>query len=62
MRPASRLLARVCLPAVLLPCCFIHAAPPESIRAAITKGSAFLVEKEQAAGGSFSAEVGPAVL
>ena len=37
------------------------AAAPDAIRAAITKGSAFLVEKEQAADGSFSAEVGPAV-
>ena len=61
MRPASRSLAHVCLAAALLPCCFTHAAPPESIRAAITKGSAFLVEKEQEADGSFSAEVGPAI-
>ncbi len=40
MRPASRLLARACLPAVLLPCCFTYAAPPESIRAAIRAAAA----------------------
>ncbi|RLS81183.1 MAG: hypothetical protein DWI04_06910, partial [Planctomycetota bacterium] len=61
MRPASRLLARAGLAAVLLPACITHAATPDAIRAAITKGTAFLVEKEQAADGSFSAEVGPAV-
>jgi squalene-hopene/tetraprenyl-beta-curcumene cyclase len=61
MRPALRLLARAWLAAALLPSSLTHAASPESIRAAITKGSAFLVEKEQAADGSFSAEVGPAV-
>ena len=49
MRPASRPLARACLAAALLTSSLTHAATPESIRAAITKGSAFLVEKEQAA-------------
>ncbi len=34
---------------------------PAAIRAAIEKGATFLVEKEQAADGSFSADVGPAV-
>lgn len=37
------------------------AAEPAAIRAALAKGAAFLVEKEQAADGSFSADVGPAV-
>lgn len=37
------------------------AADPAAIRAALAKGAAFLVEKEQAADGSFSADVGPAV-
>jgi squalene-hopene/tetraprenyl-beta-curcumene cyclase len=37
------------------------AATPQAIRAAISRGSAFLVEHEQAADGSFSADVGPAV-
>ncbi|MEI6504332.1 MAG: prenyltransferase/squalene oxidase repeat-containing protein [Planctomycetota bacterium] len=38
-----------------------RAADPATIRAALTKGAAFLVEKEQADDGSFSADVGPAV-
>jgi len=37
------------------------AAEPDEIRAAIARGSAYLVEKGQAADGSFSAEMGPAV-
>ncbi|MFM8735049.1 MAG: prenyltransferase/squalene oxidase repeat-containing protein [Pirellulales bacterium] len=37
------------------------AADSAAIRAALAKGAAFLVEKEQAADGSFSADVGPAV-
>jgi len=38
-----------------------HGADPAAIRAAIAKGVTFLVEREQAADGSFSADVGPAV-
>ncbi|MFM7208106.1 MAG: prenyltransferase/squalene oxidase repeat-containing protein [Planctomycetaceae bacterium] len=37
------------------------AASPANIRAALSRGAAFLVENEQAEDGSFSAEVGPAV-
>jgi squalene-hopene/tetraprenyl-beta-curcumene cyclase len=49
------LAASVCLPRAAV------AADAAAIRAALAKGTAFLVEKEQAADGSFSAEVGPAV-
>jgi squalene-hopene/tetraprenyl-beta-curcumene cyclase len=46
---------------VALACpCLARAADPAAIRGAIAKGTAFL-EKRQAADGSFSAEVGPAV-
>ncbi len=46
---------------VVLACpCLARAADPAAIRGAIAKGTAFL-EKRQAADGSFSAEVGPAV-
>jgi squalene-hopene/tetraprenyl-beta-curcumene cyclase len=38
-----------------------RAADPDAIRAAIAKGARFLVEREQAEDGSFSADVGPAV-
>jgi hypothetical protein len=38
-----------------------RAADPAAIRAAVAKAATFLVEKGQAADGSFSAEVGPAV-
>ena len=37
------------------------AAEPAAIRAAIAKGSKYLVEQGQAADGSFSAEAGPAI-
>jgi squalene-hopene/tetraprenyl-beta-curcumene cyclase len=58
--PSARAsLAAVLMLAALVPA--TRAATPEAIRAAIAKGSTFLVEKEQAADGSFSAEVGPAV-
>lgn len=39
----------------------VRAAEPVDVRAAIAKGSAYLIEKGQAADGSFSAEMGPAV-
>jgi len=56
--------ARVPLAALLVLGALVPATPaatPDSIRAAIAKGATFLVEKEQAADGSFSADVGPAV-
>lgn len=50
-----------CLTAAFVPPVCSQAAPPEAIRAAIAKAATFLVEHEQAADGSFSADVGPAV-
>ncbi len=57
-----RLGGAVCLSFVscLLPV-FGRAAEPVDVRAAIAKGSAYLIEKGQADDGSFSAEMGPAV-
>ena len=52
--PLVLALASACLPTAA------RAADAAAIRAAITKATAFL-EKHQAADGSFSAEVGPAV-
>jgi squalene-hopene/tetraprenyl-beta-curcumene cyclase len=64
MRHSSSPLARSCLAAFLVFATLsvpARAATPDAVRAAIAKGATFLVEKEQAADGSFSAEVGPAV-
>lgn len=61
MRPVSRLLALVCLTLAVVHPLAGRAATPEEIRAAILRGTAFLVEREQAPDGSFSADVGPAV-
>ena len=54
----------LCVGLVVASACLPRSAPAAdatAIRTAIAKGAAFLVEKEQAADGSFSAEVGPAV-
>jgi len=61
MRPVSRSLAVACLIAVGAHPLAARAASPDEIRAALAKGAAFLVETKQAADGSFSADVGPAV-
>ena len=53
--------APACLAAAWLTAGAAPAATPEAIRTSLARGSAFLVEREQAADGSFSAEVGPAV-
>ena len=53
------LVGAVCLSVVLSAAA--RAAEPVDVRAAIARGSAYLVEKGQAADGSFSAEMGPAV-
>jgi squalene-hopene/tetraprenyl-beta-curcumene cyclase len=47
--------------ATVLGCSVTRGADPAVIRAGIKRGTTFLVEKEQAADGSFSADVGPAV-
>jgi hypothetical protein len=60
LQPSARgSLAAVLVLGALVPA--TPAATPDAIRAAIAKGSTFLTEQEQAADGSFSAEVGPAV-
>ena len=61
LRPVSRSLAVACLIAVGAHPLAARAASPDEIRAALAKGAAFLVETKQAADGSFSADVGPAV-
>lgn len=58
--PLAPLVLLLALPAAGGPATAL-AADPAAIRDALTKGAAFLVEKEQAADGSFSADVGPAV-
>ena len=57
--PRSTLVAAVAAAVLFAP--RTEAADPAAIRAAIAKGSTFLVEQGQAADGSFSATVGPAV-
>lgn len=57
----SRSLVVACLVAAVASPPAVEAAPPDQIRAALTRGASFLVEKKQAVDGSFSAEVGPAV-
>ena len=60
--PAVFRVFAIALVAALLPTAtIVAAADVEAIRAALTRGGAFLVEHEQAADGSFSADVGPAV-
>ena len=60
--PAVCRVFAIALVAALLPTAtIVAAADVEAIRAALTRGGAFLVEHEQAADGSFSADVGPAV-
>ncbi|MEI6637162.1 MAG: prenyltransferase/squalene oxidase repeat-containing protein [Planctomycetota bacterium] len=60
--PAVFRVFAIALVAALLPTAtIVAAADGEAIRAALTRGGAFLVEHEQAADGSFSANVGPAV-
>jgi squalene-hopene/tetraprenyl-beta-curcumene cyclase len=60
--PAVFRVFAIALVAALLPnATIVAAADVEAIRAALTRGGAFLVEHEQAADGSFSADVGPAV-
>jgi squalene-hopene/tetraprenyl-beta-curcumene cyclase len=54
-------LAAGTLLAAVLASSAVRGADPAAIRAAIEKGATFLVEQEQAADGSFSADVGPAV-
>lgn len=61
MRHLSRPLVVACLVAAVAHPLVAEAAPPDQIRAALARGASFLVEKKQAADGSFSAEVGPAV-
>jgi squalene-hopene/tetraprenyl-beta-curcumene cyclase len=60
--PAVFRVFAIALVAALLPTAtIVAAADVEAIRAALTRGGAFLIEHEQAADGSFSADVGPAV-
>lgn len=60
--PAVCRVFAIALVAALLPTATIVAAADiEAIRAALTRGGTFLIEHEQAADGSFSADVGPAV-
>jgi len=60
--PAVCRVFAIALVAALLPTAtIVAAADVEAIRAALTRGGAFLIEHEQAADGSFSADVGPAV-
>ncbi len=60
MRPVSYSLV-VCLAAIAAQPPVAGAASPEEIRAGLARGASFLVEREQASDGSFSADVGPAV-
>lgn len=60
--PAICRVFAIALVAALLPTAtIVTAADVEAIRAALARGGAFLIEHEQAADGSFSADVGPAV-
>lgn len=60
--PAVCRVFAIALVAALLPTAtIVAAADVEAIRAALARGGAFLIEHEQAADGSFSADVGPAV-
>ena len=59
-RPGGRL-GCVGLAVALIGGVTASAAEPADVRSAIAKGSAYLIEKGQAADGSFSAEMGPAV-
>lgn len=60
--PAVCRVFAIALVAALLPtAAIVAAADVEAIHAALARGGAFLIEHEQAADGSFSADVGPAV-
>ena len=60
--PAVCRVFAIALVAALLPTAtIVAAADVEAIRAALARGGTFLIEHEQAADGSFSADVGPAV-
>jgi len=59
MTVRTGLVGAVCLSVVLAAAA--GAADPVDVKTAIARGSAYLVEKGQAADGSFSAEMGPAV-
>ena len=61
MPAVCRVFAIVLVAALLPTATIVAAADVEAIRAALTRGGAFLIEHEQAADGSFSADVGPAV-
>jgi squalene-hopene/tetraprenyl-beta-curcumene cyclase len=61
MPAVFRVFATALVAALLPTATIVAAADVEAIRAALTRGGAFLVEHEQAADGSFSADVGPAV-
>lgn len=61
MDPVMRSSAFICLAGLLAAPAAARGATPAEIRAAAARGAEFLVEHRQAADGSFTADVGPAV-